>query len=233
MADKILIVDDDEAILALVSDVLRDNGMEVVTASSAKECLRCLENDVFDLIVLDVMMEGVDGFELCRQIRGSVSCPIIFLSARDSVRDIVEGLSLGADDYLTKPFALDELVARISAHLRRQNRTARPAGNVLRAGDITLNLTDRSVRKAGQPVTLSTREFDLLAYLMQNPGKTISREELFRGVWHTEYGDIGAVAINIKNLREKVDPGWDYIKTIWGAGYRFAAPAGFAEGGNG
>ena len=231
MDGNILLVDDDVSILLLVSDVLEENGMNVVTARSGEEAVRLMEGQSFDLILLDIMMKGLSGLEVCRQIRGRVDCPILFLSAKDSVKDIVKGLDLGADDYLTKPFVLEELVARIQAHLRRQMRSdpRRASAGPIQIGGIRMEPEEMRVTRNGVEVPLSTREFELLAYLMQNAGQTLSRERIFHDVWRTEYGDVGTVAINIKNLRAKLDPDWRYIKTVWGSGYRFVTQNGFAE----
>ena len=231
MDKKILIVDDDTSILVLLSDILRENGHMVTTAASGEACVSLLKRETFDLIVLDIMMKGLSGLDVCRQIRESVSAPIIFLSAKDTSQDIVRGLSLGADDYLTKPFVLEELIARIDAHLRRENRvavTGRGDG-VIKIGDIALDPAEMTVTRSGEPVTLSTREYELLFYLMQNAGQTLSKERIFRDVWQTDYGEIGTVAINIKNLRTKIDPNWQYIKTVWGSGYLFVTQSGFAD----
>lgn len=233
MRERILAVDDDASILELVSDVLAEQDMEVRTASSGEEALELLEREPFDLILLDIMLGGVSGLEVCRRVRDRVSCPILFLSAKDDVKDIVKGLGLGADDYVTKPFALEELVARVQAHLRARARSQAPQREgqaVLQIGQIRLDLEARTVTKDGVPVDLSTREFDLLAYLMNNAGQTLSKEQIFHGVWETDYGDVGTVAINIKKLRTKIDPDWAYIKTIWGSGYRFVTKSGFVEG---
>ena len=226
-----LLVDDDVSILLLVSDVLEENGMNVVTARSGEEAVRLMEGQSFDLILLDIMMKGLSGLDVCRKIRSRVSCPILFLSAKDSVKDIVAGLDLGADDYLTKPFVLEELVARIQAHLRRQMRSdpRRASAGPIQIGGIRMEPEEMRVTRNGVEVPLSTREFELLAYLMQNAGQTLSRERIFHDVWRTEYGDVGTVAINIKNLRAKLDPDWRYIKTVWGSGYRFVTQNGFAE----
>ncbi|MGI6029558.1 MAG: response regulator transcription factor [Candidatus Heteroscillospira sp.] len=230
MQHRILLADDDDAILTLVSDLLSENGLSVTAVHSGEEALQLANDEKFDLIILDIMMHGISGLEVCRRIRSSVSCPILFLSAMDSVKDIVSGLDLGADDYLTKPFVLEELLARVSAHLRRQERLSpKGGGGILRIGGIELNQTDMSVRLNGAVVQLSTREYELLAYLMQNAGQTLSRERIFRDVWQTEYGDVGTVAINIKNLRSKLDPDWIYIRTIWGSGYRFVTQSAFDE----
>lgn len=231
MDDRILIVDDDPSILMLISDVLTDAGMQVRTAASGEEALCAIEKEEFSLIILDIMMKGISGLEVCAAIRDKVNCPILFLSAKDSAHDIIEGLGLGADDYLTKPFVIDELVARIKAHLRRQARLGESpaASDVLRIGEIALDRRQLTVTRGGAPVDLSTREFELLDYLMRNAGQTLSREKIFREVWQTEYGDIGTVAINIKNLRAKIDPDWAYIKTVWGSGYQFVTRSGFNE----
>lgn len=231
MDDRILIVDDDPSILMLISDVLTDAGMQVRTVTSGEEALRAIEKEEFSLIILDIMMKGISGLEVCAAIRDKVNCPILFLSAKDSAHDIIEGLGLGADDYLTKPFVIDELVARIKAHLRRQARLGESpaASDVLRIGEIALDRRQLTVTRGGAPVDLSTREFELLDYLMRNAGQTLSREKIFREVWQTEYGDIGTVAINIKNLRAKIDPDWAYIKTVWGSGYQFVTRSGFNE----
>lgn len=232
MEDQILIADDDPSILMLISDVLTDAGMQVRTVASGEEALRAVGEETFSLIILDIMMKGISGLEVCAAIRDKVSCPILFLSAKDSAHDIIEGLGLGADDYLTKPFAIDELVARIKAHLRRQARLGEntTGGDVLRIGEITLDRRQLTVARGGVPVDLSTREFELLDYLMRNAGQTLSREKIFRDVWKTEFGDIGTVAINIKNLRSKIDPDWAYIKTVWGSGYQFVTRSGLNEG---
>ena len=231
MDGNILLVDDDVSILLLVSDVLEENGMNVVTARSGEEAVRLMEGQSFDLILLDIMMKGLSGLDVCRKIRSRVSCPILFLSAKDSVKDIVAGLDLGADDYLTKPFVLEELVARIQAHLRRQMRSdpRRASAGPIQIGGSRMEPEEMRVTRNGVEVPLSTREFELLAYLMQNAGQTLSRERIFHDVWRTEYGDVGTVAINIKNLRAKLDPDWRYIKTVWGSGYRFVTQNGFVE----
>lgn len=231
MDDRILIADDDPSILMLIADVLTDAGMQVRTVTSGEEALRAIEEEAFSLIILDIMMKGISGLDVCAAIRDKVDCPILFLSAKDSAHDIIEGLGLGADDYLTKPFVIDELVARIKAHLRRQARLGEntAASDILRIGEIALDRKQLTVTRGGVPVDLSTREFELLDYLMRNAGQTLSREKIFRDVWKTEYGDIGTVAINIKNLRAKIDPDWAYIKTVWGSGYQFVTRSGFNE----
>lgn len=228
---KILVADDDASIRLLVSDVLADQGHTVTAVPSGEEAVKRLEEESFDLVLLDIMMKGMDGLEVCRQVRSKVECPILFLSAKDSARDIVTGLGLGADDYLTKPFELEVLAARVEAHLRRQLRSAPSADRrgQIRIGEICLDAENMTVERSGEPVALSTRELELLGYLMSHAGQTLSRERIFREVWKSEYGDISTVAINIKNLRLKLDPEWRYIKTVWGQGYRFVTQSGFSE----
>lgn len=232
MGNKILVVDDDTSIRLLVSDVLTDQGFTVSTAPSGEAALARLEQEPFDLILLDIMMKGMDGLEVCRRVRDRVDCPILFLSAKDSARDIVTGLGLGADDYLTKPFELEVLAAKVQAHLRRQTRASLPSSQgrgAIRIGEIFLDVENMTVTLSGQPVALSTRELELLSYLMTHAGQTLSKERIYQDVWKTEYGDISTVAINIKNLRLKLDPEWQYIKTVWGQGYRFVTQSGLAE----
>jgi DNA-binding response OmpR family regulator len=239
MNERILAVDDDAAILELVSDTLADQGLEVCTASSGEEALERLAQEEFAMVILDIMMGGISGLEVCQRIRDHVSCPILFLSAKSDVKDIVQGLGLGGDDYMTKPFALEEMTARIQAHLRRQNRESAPKvrQSTLQIGEIELDPEARTVTRGGATIALSTREFELLSYLMRHAGQTVSRERIFRDVWETDYGDVGTVAINIKKLRAKLDPEWAYIKTVWGSGYRFVTKSGYEEqtggGGNG
>jgi len=230
MNEKILLVDDDASIRLLVSDVLEDKGMAVTAARSGEEALGFVEAQDFDLILLDIMMGGLDGMEVCRRIRDKVSCPILFLSAKDSAADVVKGLDLGADDYLTKPFELEVLAARVQAHLRRQSRSApdRPSRGPIQIGQIRLDPEGMVVTKGGAPVSLSTRELELLTYLMTHAGQTLPRERIFRDVWG-DYGDVSTVAIHIKNLRTKLDPEWRYIKTVWGSGYRFVTAVAFDE----
>ncbi len=231
MEKNILLVDDDASIRLLVSDVLEEQGLAVTAARSGEEALALLAKRRYDLILLDIMMGGVSGLEVCRRVRAEVECPILFLSAKDAVKDVVTGLGLGADDYLTKPFALEVLAARVQAHLRRQDRTAAAQSDrsPIQIGELCLDPEQLIVTKAGEPVALSTREFELLTYLMDHAGQTLSRERIFRDVWKTDYGDMSTVAINVKNLRAKLDPDWRYIKTIWGRGYRFVTRSGYRE----
>ncbi len=221
---KILIVDDDVAIANLVSDALGDEGFETVVCSDGNEALEYIEQHTIDisLITLDIMMPGLSGLELCRMIRDKVDCPIIFVSAKGKTLDTVLGLEMGGDDYISKPFVVEELVARVKAHLRREQRRGDiNEEGVIKVGDIEIHTGSFEVFKNGQSIQFSTREFQLLQYLMENAGKVLTREQIFSHVWDTEFGDIGTVAVNIKSIRDKLDPNNEYIKTVWGVGYKF------------
>ena len=150
-----------------------------------------------------------------------VSCPIIFVSAKNQTLDKLLGFEIGADDYITKPFVIEELVARVKAHIRRDNRTNKTPNNIIKIGEIEINKESYEVKKNDELVTLSTKEFELLSYLMTNAGNVLSKEQIYNSVWKTEYGDIGTVAVNIKSLRKKLDQEEKYIITIWGLGYKF------------
>ena len=220
---KILIVDDEVAIAQLISDALEDEGFETALAfdgQSAYDYVLANRSEI-SLMTLDIMMPGLSGIELCRRVRDIVSCPIIFVSARSKTVDTVLGLEIG-DDYIAKPFVVEELVARIKAHLRREQRNAPDLGSdILSIGDIKINKGSFEVYKCGQSVSVSTREFQLLQYLMENAGKVLTREQIFSDVWGSEFGDMGTVAVNIKSIRDKIDPNNEYIKTVWGVGYKF------------
>ncbi len=221
---KILIIDDESAIANLVSDALEDEGFETVICSDGNEAYDYIEShsSEISLITLDIMMPGLSGLELCRMVRSKVDCPIIFVSAKGKTLDTVLGLEMGGDDYISKPFVVEELVARVKAHLRREerNRDILEDG-VIKVGDIEIHTGSFEVFKNSKPIQFSTREFQLLQYLMENAGKVLTREQIFSHVWDTEFGDIGTVAVNIKSIRDKLDPNNEYIKTVWGVGYKF------------
>ena len=221
---KILIVDDEHDIAQLVSDALEDEGFETVICEDGEEALSYIEEyaENISLLTLDIMMPGTSGLEVCRKIRNTVSCPIVFVSAKGKTIDTVLGLELGADDYIAKPFVVEELVARIKAHLRREERASDGAEDgIIKVGDIEIHTGSFEVFKKGNPIAFSTREFQLLQYLMENAGKVLTREQIFSHVWDTEFGDIGTVAVNIKSIRDKLGPDNEYIKTVWGVGYKF------------
>ena len=216
---KILIVDDEQDIAELISDVLKSEGFNTITKNNGLEAIEITKKEQFDLILLDIMMPEISGIDACKIIRETVTCPIIFITAKTQLNDKIIGFNAGADDYITKPFEIQELLARVKAHLRREHRTI--DNNIITIGEITLNKESNQVTKNNKVISLSTKEFDLLTYLMTNAGKTLSKEEIYNSVWQTEYGDIGTVAVNIKSLRNKIDPEEKYIITIWGLGYKF------------
>ena len=220
----IVIVDDDKDIAYLVSDALEDEGFYTHVCNDGEEALNFIERkaDEISLITLDIMMPGLSGIDLCQKIRDKVSCPIIFVSAKGKTFDTVFGLEMGGDDYISKPFVVEELVARVKAHLRREKRMSTPdADGVVRVGEIEIHTNSMEVFKKGELISFSTREFQLLKYLMENAGKVLTREQIFKHVWDTQYGDIGTVAVNIKSIRDKIDADNNYIKTVWGVGYKF------------
>lgn len=222
---KILVADDDSAIVKLISDSLEDEGFTVIPATNGEEALRKLGEVSVSLLILDIMMPKVDGLEICRRIRQQISAPILLLSAKDRELDKVVGLEVGADDYLTKPFSINELVARVKAHLRRENRsrpTAPPQKNQLSFANMVVDKDNYEVYQDGNRVNLSTKEFQILLYLMENKNIVVSREKILDAVWGDhDYSDLNTVTVHIKNLRDKLDPENRFIKTVWGAGYKF------------
>lgn len=219
---KILIVDDDKDISELISVVLKKEGIESDIINHPLEVLKRIKIQKYDLILLDIMMPEISGTELCSKIRDDVECPIIFLSAKNEIVDKMVGYELGGDDYITKPFNNTELVLKIKSHIRLTKRNNQSnKGNIIKIGDITLDKESFEVKKDNIKIDLSTREFSLLKYLMENAGIALSKETIFESVWGYDYGDIGTVAVNIKNLRDKLKDNDKYILTIWGYGYKF------------
>jgi DNA-binding response OmpR family regulator len=220
----ILIVDDEEDLLEMIRDALEEEGYRVLTASDGNAVFPLLRHQP-DLIVLDIMMPGPDGVEVCRAIRDTVACPILFLSARQEVEDRIEGLAAGGDDYLTKPFSLRELKARIAAHLRREQRSA--VGRemaVLRFGHLTVDLKQRRVFIRNREVPLTGKEFELIRFLALHPGQVFSRDQIYERVWGYGEGSDATVTEHIKKIRANlaaVDPGINPIATVWGIGYRW------------
>lgn len=222
--DRILIIEDDDAIASLERDYLSINGFVCdIAARGPKGLELALEND-YSLIIIDVMLPGMDGYDICTRIREKKQTPIIFLSAKGDDIDKIRGLGLGADDYMTKPFSPNELVARVKAHIGRYCRLAgAPGSAVIDAGDIVINTDSRTVISAGSEVTLTAKEYDLLLYLAQNPNHVFSKETLFDKIWGFDaVGDVSTVTVHIQRLREKVDRREPrHIETVWGVGYRF------------
>ena len=225
---KILIIEDEVAIADLEKDYLELSGFEVVMEHTGDQGLeKALEED-FDLIVLDLMLPGIDGFEVCRQIREKKDIPVIMVSAKKDDIDKIHGLGLGADDYMTKPFSPSELVARVKAHLSRYNRlvnTNQKTNDMIEIRGIRIDKTARRVYIDGEERNFTTKEFDLLTFLAENPNHVFTKEELFREIWDMDsVGDIATVTVHIKKIREKIEGGSgkpQYIETIWGVGYRF------------
>lgn len=219
--EKILIVDDDKEIALLISDILSDEGYECLVSFSGESTLALIKNNPdISLILLDIMLPDIDGLEICRKVRSTVTCPILFVTAKNRTYDTMLGFEMGADDYISKPFVTQELVARVKAHLRREKRSLQNKSSRMTIGSIHIDPESYEVTVKDKPVELSTREFQLLYYLFQNAGKVVSKEQIFSAVWGTDFADIGTVAVNIKNLRDKIDEGNRYIKTVWGVGYK-------------
>jgi len=229
-AKRILVVDDDPKILKALEQALRQEGYEVFRAADGETALTVARDASPDLVVLDVMLPKLDGFEVAAKLRSVSNVPILILSARGEEMDKVVGFNVGADDYLTKPFRLSELVLRVRAILRRAASTTVPAeieGRPLRYRDLEINRAARTVTVRGNQVDLTPKEFDLLWLLASHPGNVFSRQALIQRVWHSDYtGDEAALTVCVRRLREKIeaDPGNpEYIKTIWGIGYKFDA----------
>ncbi len=225
---RILIIEDEEAIADLEKDYLELSDFEVEIENTGDQGLKTALSKEFDLIILDLMLPGVDGFEVCRQIREKKNVPIIMVSAKKDDIDKIRGLGLGADDYMTKPFSPSELVARVKAHMARYDRlvgSSQKANDIIEIRGLKIDKTARRVYVDGEERIFTTKEFDLLTFLAENPNHVYSKEELFREIWDMDsIGDIATVTVHIKKIREKIE--FDsakpqYIETIWGVGYRF------------
>ena len=225
---KVLIIEDEVAIAELEKDYLELSGFEVeIENDGAVGMTRALSED-FDMYILDLMLPGVDGFEICRQIRAEKNTPVLMVSAKKDDIDKIRGLGLGADDYITKPFSPSELVARVKAHLARYERligSNMPENDIVEIRGIRIDKTARRVWINGEETQFTTKEFDLLTFLAENPNHVFTKEELFREIWDMEsIGDIATVTVHIKKIREKIELNTNkpqYIETIWGVGYRF------------
>lgn len=218
MAGTILLVEDEQSIGSLVRTYLQRDGFQVVWVRSGEEALTELPRHPVRLIVLDIGLPGVDGFEVCRRVRARSTLPIIMLTARDEEVDRVAGLEVGADDYVPKPFSPRELVARVKAVLRRSEPSAR--ADVVTLGRVTLSRSSREVRVDGREVELTAKEFDLLAHLMENPGVVLSRDVLLDRVWGMAYpGETRTVDVHVGQLRRKLGLP-ELIRTVRGAGYK-------------
>ena len=225
---KILIVEDEVTIAELEKDYLELSGFEVEVANEGETGLSKALSEDYDLLILDLMLPGVDGFEICRQVREEKNTPIIMVSAKKDDIDKIRGLGLGADDYMTKPFSPSELVARVKAHLARYDRligSTIEENKVLEIRGLKIDTTARRVWVNGEERTFTTKEFDLLTFLAGHPNHVYTKDELFREIWDMEsIGDIATVTVHIKKIREKIEydtSNPQYIETIWGVGYRF------------
>ncbi len=227
---KILIIEDEADIADLEKDYLEMNGHEVDVKGNGVDGLAAAKANPYDLIVLDLMLPEMDGFEVCREIRKEMNIPVIMVSAKKDDIDKIRGLGLGADDYMTKPFSPSELVARVKAHLSRYERLVsagqqKNENDVIEIRGLRIDKTARRVFVEGEEKPFTTKEFDLLAFLAENPNHVFTKEEIFRKIWDMEsVGDIATVTVHIKKIREKIEKdnaNPDYIETIWGVGYRF------------
>ena len=225
---KILIIEDEVSIAELEKDYLELSGFEVDMEHSGDTGLdKALKNE-FDLIILDLMLPGMDGFEICRRIREKKNIPVLMVSAKKEDIDKIRGLGMGADDYITKPFSPSELVARVKAHLARYERligSAVKTNDIIEIRGLKIDKTARRVYVNGEEKAFTTKEFDLLTFLAEHPNHVFKKEELFNKIWDMEsLGDIATVTVHIKKIREKIEFNTSkpqYIETIWGVGYRF------------
>ncbi|MBQ5375784.1 MAG: response regulator transcription factor [Lachnospiraceae bacterium] len=225
---RILIIEDEETIADLEKDYLELSDFEVKIEHTGDAGLKTALDEDFDLVILDLMLPGMDGFEVCKKIREVKDLPILMVSAKKDDIDKIRGLGLGADDYMTKPFSPSELVARVKAHMARYERlvgSLQKTNDMVEIRGIKIDKTARRVWINGEEKTFTTKEFDLLTFLAENPNHVFTKEELFREIWDMEsIGDIATVTVHIKKIREKVEVDTSkpqYIETIWGVGYRF------------
>lgn len=229
MAKKVLVVDDEKLIVKGIRFSLEQDGMEVTCAYDGEEALQYARSQTFDIILLDIMLPKLSGIEVCQQIREFSNVPVVMLTAKSDDMDKIMGLEYGADDYITKPFNILEVKARIKAIMRRTSsrETPRPQENIIVRGDLRMDCDSRRVSIAGKEVNLTAREFDVLELLIQHPNKVYSRENLLNLVWGADYpGDVRTVDVHIRRLREKIEANPSeprFVHTKWGVGYYFRA----------
>lgn len=224
----ILIVEDERNMAELEKDYLQVNGFKIDIEETGRKALRKALKIEYDMVILDIMLPDIDGFEVCKKIREKKDIPILFVSAKTDDIDKIRGLGLGADDYITKPFSPSELVARVKAHLARYDRLVgkdNKENDILKVRELEIDKTARRVFVQGKEITLTSKEFDLLTFLAAHPNRVFSKEELFQKIWGMKsVGESATVTVHIKKIREKIegDVGKQgYIETIWGIGYRF------------
>ncbi|MCW2781485.1 MAG: DNA-binding response regulator [Marmoricola sp.] len=220
----VLVVDDDHTVREVVVSYLRAAGHQVTEAADGHEALKSMRDHAADLVVLDLMLPGLDGLEVCRRLREQGDVPVIMLTAKGAVTDRVVGLEHGADDYLTKPFSPRELVLRVDSILRRAGEKATPAPVAVADGDLVVDPSSRLVTRAGERIALTAREFDLLHHFVSNSGAVFSRDQLLRDVWGWSFGDESTVTVHVRRLREKLEADATRpvrLVTVWGVGYRW------------
>lgn len=226
---RVLIADDEKEIRDLLKKYLQRETYEVDTAIDGREALDLFDRKKYNLIVLDLMMPGVDGIEVCRRMRNKTNVPIIMLTAKDQEMDKILGLSIGADDYITKPFSIHELMARIKAHLRRffilGSEGSSQENTLIRFKGLTIDMKKYVALKAGKEISLTAKEFELLSFFASHPEQVFTKTQIFRQVWNSEYlEDDNTVMVHIRKLRKKIedDPANpEFIQTVWGIGYKF------------
>ncbi len=225
-----LVIDDDHDIVRLITESLKFEQFHVIPAYSGKESLSIVKENKIDFIVLDIMMPEMDGLEVCRNIRNDSNIPILLLSARDRDIDKIIGLEIGADDYMTKPFSIQELTSRIKAHFRKIDRMysewnglhqAAVMNNQASVPLLALNEKTFEAVLDQRKLEFSTKEFQILSFLMKHPNHVLTREQIYENVWGDEFGDLNTVTVHIKNIRKKLGSQHDFIKTVWGIGYRY------------
>lgn len=222
--ETVLVVDDEPNIVDLARLYLEQDGFNVIVATDGEQALALIADESPDLVVLDLMLPKIDGWDVCRQVRADSDLPILMLTARDDDVDKIVGLELGADDYLTKPFNPRELVARIKAILRRASPKPRSASRTLQIGDMTIDTGAYEVTVGGQMISLRAKEFDLLLALAEHQGQVLSREQLLDLVWGFDfYGQTRTVDVHVANLRSKLESGTVSIETVWGVGYKLTS----------
>lgn len=229
MQNTVLIVDDEKEIADLVEIYLVSDGFRVLKAEDAKAGLSCIENDVVDLAILDIMLPEMDGLEMCKEIRKTKNIPIIFLSARSTDLDKIMGLGMGADDYVTKPFTPLELLARVNSHLRRYSKYLSALNeesgkdHIYTIGGLELNEDTVEVSVDGEPVKLTPMEFKIVQLLIKNPGRVFSADEIYERIWNEKAVNTDTIMVHVRNIREKIeiDPkNPKYLKVVWGVGYK-------------
>lgn len=230
MEKTVLVADDDRDIVKLITESLKFEQFIAIPAYSGREALSILKENKIDFVVLDIMMPEMDGLEVCRSIRSEYNIPILLLSARDRDMDKIIGLEIGADDYMTKPFSIQELTSRIKAHFRKVDRLYKEWNGLRQekemnsqASSSLLVLNEKTFEAFlnNQKQEFSTKEFQILSFLMKHPNNVLTREQIYENVWGDEYGELNTVTVHIKNIRNKLGKEFNFIKTIWGVGYKY------------